>query len=126
MKNRLLALFLAAALVFGATAAISPSALSEAQQKYSGTFFGTFDTVVTLIGFTTSQEAFDEQLSAVQALFTHYHQLFDNYNAYEGVNNLYTLNRSAAQAPVKVDQDLFDLLVWCKKQQEIYGSDINK
>lgn len=91
--------------------------------KYSGTFFGTFDTVVTLIGYAPSEDDFNRELAAVEALFQHYHQIFDNYHAYDGVANIFALNKSAAQAPVKVDDDLFDLLVWCKSNQEKYGSD---
>ena len=42
----------------------------------------------------------------IQEQLTKYHQLFDIYNSYEGVNNLKTINDLAGIAPVKVDRKL--------------------
>ena len=39
-----------------------------------------------------------------------YHQLFDIYNDYEGIQNLKTINDSAGKAAVAVDQKIIDLL----------------
>ena len=47
-----------------------------------------------------------------------YHQLFDIYNEYEGINNLCTVNRLAGGEPVEVDERLIDFLLYAK---ELHG-----
>lgn len=110
----LLCLFLVAA----------PSALSETTyNKYSHSFFNTFDTVITIIGYAADKATFDEVALAAQEQFTVYHKLYDQYHAYEGIKNLYVVNREAHEAPVKVSAPLFDLILWCKqKQPELCGT----
>ena len=119
MKQRIIAVLFVVCLVLGALALLFPLNTQTPLDKYSGTFFGTFDTVVTLIGFAPSQDVFDARLADVRAMFESDHQLFDLYHAYDGVNNLYTLNQRAATEPVAVDQALFDLLKWCKDRQTL-------
>ncbi len=85
--------------------------------KYNSSFFGTFDTVVTVIGFAPTEEAFKKHFNEVQKIFEFDHKVFDKYNAYDGVENLYALNLKAGEAPVKVHDELFDLLTWCKTRQ---------
>lgn len=40
----------------------------------------------------------------------HYHQLFDIYHTYEGMNNLKSINDAAGKSPLSVDQDIIELL----------------
>ena len=93
--------------------------------RFSGYFMGTFDTVVTLIGFAESQEAFDQVLKKVEARFVEMHQTFDKYNSYPGVNNLLTLNQQAAQGPVVVNQDMMTLLQTTLDWQKTRSSSVN-
>ena len=65
-------------------------------QKYSTSFFDVFDTVTTIIGYADSQETFDRVVGEARQQFVRYHQVFDGYNAYEGVHNLYYVNQNAA------------------------------
>ncbi len=109
MRRRLLTALLVAVVVLGGCA--------PQYQKYSTTFTGTFDTAITLMGYATSEGAFTKIAEEVYAQFVHYHQLFDGYNAYDGINNLYTLNHRAMEAPVEVGQPLFDLLMLAKQLQ---------
>ena len=46
-------------------------------------------------------------------ILLHYHQLFDIYNHYDGMVNLYDVNAGAAAAPVAVEEDLYAFLDWC-------------
>lgn len=61
-----------------------------------------FDTPVTFSA-TCSEEDFALYLNTVIETFTRYNQLFDQYNAYDGVNNIYTLNEKAASEKIEVD-----------------------
>ncbi|MEG2252374.1 MAG: FAD:protein FMN transferase, partial [Clostridia bacterium] len=54
-----------------------------------------------------------------------YHQLYDIYNAYENINNLYTVNQQAATAPVQVEQRLMDLLVFAKEMYKLTDGRVN-
>ncbi|NLW21474.1 MAG: FAD:protein FMN transferase [Clostridiales bacterium] len=86
--------------------------------KYSYMFFGTFDTAITLIGFAASQQEFDEVALEVETRFTQLHKQFNQYYPYEGLNNLYYLNRHAGEGPVKVPDELFGLIAWAKEEQQ--------
>ena len=55
-----------------------PAVQAEQPQlyRYSATFGGTFDTIVTLIGYAGNEAAFNENYNAVYDIFTEYHRLF--------------------------------------------------
>ena len=112
-------------LVFALLASGACAGNTEPQKKYSGYFLDTFDTVISLIGYADRQETFDEALSLARERFTFYHRLFDKYNEYEGVNNLYTINRDAGIAPVRVDGEIIRLLALCKQWQSAYPGTTN-
>ncbi|NMD37860.1 MAG: FAD:protein FMN transferase [Christensenellaceae bacterium] len=90
---------------------------SFAAEKHSMHFFDTFDTIITIIGYSDSKEIFDTETQKAQDMFRMYHKYFDIYNEYEGVVNMCTLNKTAKDGPVKVDKELFDFLVYGKKLQ---------
>ena len=87
----------------------------EPQQKqYNATFLTLFDTVTTVVGRAASEEEFKAKAQIVHDELEKYHQLFDIYNDYAGVNNLKTVNDQAGIAPVTVDPVVIDLLKDCK------------
>lgn len=83
------------------------------QREYTTTWFDLLDTVSVVRGYARSQEEWDAQMEALHADLLHYHQLFDIYNHYDGMVNLYDVNARAATAPVAVDEDLYTFLDWC-------------
>ncbi len=106
MIRKHIALVLAAALCITAS-----GCKQEAKaQKYSYQFFGTFDTVIQLVGYTNNQDTFDTYAQYTRQRFEELHQLFDRYYEYAGVNNIKTINDHAGKEPVKVDDTLIDLL----------------
>lgn len=115
---------LAAALILTLTF-VFPGANAATPQRFTGTFFNTFDTVVTLIGYAPDQAAFDSALKMVEDRFVYLDHLYDIYNAYQGVNNLYTVNQQAASAPVKVPSEIMDLLGYCKQMQQKFPGETN-
>ena len=96
----------------------------EGQKQYSATFLTVFDTVTTIVGRDTSEAAFSEKAQAVHDDLLHYHQLFDIYNEYEGLNNLKTINDHPGQA-VAVDRAVIDLLIDCKLYDKLTDGRVN-
>ena len=96
----------------------------EEQKQYTATFLTVFDTVTTIVGRDTSEAAFMEKTQAVHDELLVYHQLFDIYNVYEGLNNLKTVNDHPGEA-VAVDQTIIDLLLDCKAYYELTGGRVN-
>lgn len=81
-----------------------------AMQKFSYSFTSSFDTAISIIGYNASQAEFDRLAKAAEAKFIEYHQLYDIYHEYPGINNLMTINNNAGKGPVKVDPRIIDLL----------------
>ena len=96
----------------------------EEQKQYTATFLTVFDTVTTIVGRDVSEEAFSQKAQAVHDELLVYHQLFDIYNVYEGLNNLKTVNDHPGEA-VEVDQAVIDLLLDCKAYYELTGGRVN-
>ena len=63
-----------------------------------------------VIAYCDSQAEFDRQAEALHADLVAYHQLYDIYNDYEGINNIKTINDNAGVAPVRVDERILDML----------------
>ncbi len=94
-------------------------------EKYTASWYDVFDTVTTVIGYASSEEEWDRQMDALHQDLAEYHQLYDIYNHYEGVTNLYDLNRSAAQGPVAVDQRIMNLLVESREMYKTTSGQMN-
>ncbi len=106
-------------LLSGCTGAGEPE-----QKQYSATFLTLFDTVTTIVGRAGSEEAFSQTAQAVHDELLYYHQLFDIYNEYEGINNLKTINDHPGQA-IQVDEAIIQLLLDCKRCHELTGGRVN-
>lgn len=98
--------------------------LSEAQ-RYTYTFFNTFDTVVTLTGYADSREAFDRAAALCEREFKRLDELYTPYLHSEQGNNLWSLNSGAWREPMAVDDDLMGLLVFCRDMQAAYPGAVN-
>lgn len=114
MKKFLLVLIAALTL-----AACTPNTQSNALQRFSNqTVEGGFDTIITIIAYTNTQQEFTKYYDLMKDEFYRYHQLYDKYNSYDGVNNIYTINQQAGIAPVVVDQAIIDMLLLSKEWHE--------
>lgn len=83
-------------------------------ERHTANFLDTFDTVVQVIGYTKSKEEFTEYAGYIHQRFQEFHRLYDKYNEYEGINNIKTINDNAGIKPVKVDQEIINLILLCK------------
>ena len=121
MTKRVVSVLLAALLLTGCA---GPQTQKQ-PAIYEASFLTLFDTVTVVKGPAESKEDFDEIARTVQADLTRYHQLFDVYNSYEGLNNLKTVNDMAGIAPVKVEQPIIDLLKDCRSYYDLTNGKVN-
>jgi FAD:protein FMN transferase len=77
-----------------------------------------FDTLISMIAYTKTPQEFSEYFDLMKSEFYRYHQLFDKYNAYDGINNIYTINQYAGITPVTVDPVIIDMLILSKEWYE--------
>lgn len=85
-------------------------------------FTSYFDTVMSFKIYVSEDDEVDIEniFSEFETLTEKYHQYFDKYNPYDGVNNLYTINNT--DGPVTVDQELFDAIVFARDNEDILVS----
>ena len=85
-------------------------------QRYQVESFAYFDTVTTVIGYAESEEIFLDEAAQIFEALGEYHRLFDIYNAYDGMENLYTVNalQNGVHRTVTVDARIIALLQFAK------------
>ena len=84
-------------------------------KQYTATYLNLFDTVTTVIGTGEMEKEFRQNAQEIYQQLLTYHQLFDIYNGYEGIQNLKTVNDLAGIGPVTVDPAIIQLLLDCKE-----------
>lgn len=100
-------------------------AQNPTRKQYSATFLELFDTVTTVVGQAESKESFEKVAYAIRDELQVYHQLFDIYQDYQGINNLKTVNDQAGIAPVQVDGRIIQLLLDCKEYYTLTDGRVN-
>lgn len=119
MKKRILASVLAITLLF------QLSGCSKENERYQAQFLELFDTVTTIIGYAKDKDTFSDYAQLIYDTLNEYHELYDIYNDYEGINNIKTINDNAGIAPVKVDQKIIDLLKFSKEAYDLSDGEVN-
>lgn len=83
---------------------------TDGLNKYSNYFFDSFDTVTQTAVFAESDEEGYKYSKYIKDRMAELHKEFSSFDAYEGVNNVYTINDQAGKNPVQVSDELFDLI----------------
>lgn len=122
MMKRIILFVLLVSIILSGCTVLQPDTENK---QYSATFLTLFDTVTTIVGKAESETLFQKDAQSVHDALLHYHQLFDIYNDYTGLNNLKTINDQAGIAPVTVDQDLIALLLDCKHYYKTTAGKVN-
>ncbi len=86
--------------------------------EYSVSFYDVFDTYSTITIYAENEQDAQKILNEAYDKLKYLNKLYDIYNDYEGVNNLKTVNDNAGVAPVKIDNDLMELLEFSVKAYE--------
>jgi len=86
--------------------------------KCTKTWSTMFDTTVSLTLYLAPKERYDVEkvFVDVEAMLLKYHQYFDKYNEYSGVNNVYTINLNNHDETV-IDQELFNAIEYVVSQE---------
>ena len=92
---------------------------------YEASFLDIFDTITVIKGSADRKETFQSISQSIHDELFFYHQLFDIYHEYDGLNNLKTVNDQAGIAPVQVDRKIIDLLLDCKDYYALTGGKVN-
>ena len=89
-------------------------------------YFTFFDTASYVYSYANdSAEQFENCSADVAAILKKYHELFDIYHEYSGINNLCTINKAAGGEPVKVSKELVDFLIYAKELYERTDGEMN-
>jgi thiamine biosynthesis lipoprotein len=106
-----------------AAAFLLPAAGCQSIEKRSGMYYGMFDTQISFSAYTKSEEEFRTAEGAFVAEMQRLNRLFDIYAG--DANGLKAVNDSAGIAPVKVGEDILDLVEFGIKACEKTGGAVN-
>lgn len=121
-KKRILAAVLVLVLVLGSLAACG----GPKKERYMKTYIDAFDTAITFIAYSESEEDFNAAAEKLHEELLRYHKLYNIYNEYEGINNIYTINKNAGNGePVVVDPAIIDMLEMAVEYYEKSDGEIN-
>ena len=120
--KKLLSLVLTAVMCISTLTGCSPKYEKFSELLLSEKYF---DTMIQVISYQQSQEDFDRMLDIIRTRFDKLDKLYDIYNEYDGMNNIKTINRNAGVAPVQVDREIIDLLLFSKEWYEKSGGRMN-
>ena len=122
MKFRLMAAALSLLLLGGCAAGTVPG---QGPRRFEASFLTLFDTLTTIVGYAVTEEDFRRPAQQLHDELLEYHQMFDIYHEYAGINNLKTVNDRAGGEPVEVDSRLIDLLVFCRELDGLTGGRVD-
>ena len=95
------------------------------EKKHEIVYMDIFDTVSEVTVYGLSAAEFEAGELRLHRVLQEYHALYDIYNPYEGINNLYTVNQAAGGDPVAVDSRILDLLEYGLEAYERTNGRVN-
>lgn len=122
---RLLAVTAAVLILSGLAAGCGTAGIRKKQKPFGVQYLTYFDTVTSITIYADDEEQFDEWEQLVHSELERYHQLYDIYHSYEGVNNIKVINDHAGMSPVEVPEDILDLLEFSLKEYDLTGGGVH-
>lgn len=101
------------------------SGCSKPLTAYEQTFYQTFDTAIRYLSYTESEADFQEEYNLVKSEMERLHKLYDNFNSYEDIENVMSLNQKAGQGPIKVEEDLYNVIKFSVDNYEKTNKRVN-
>ncbi len=95
------------------------------KRTFDSQYFDYFDTFTSFTVCAEDEEQFQEYEELFQSELKRYHQLFDIYESYSGINNIKTINENAGAAPVQVEDEIIELLEFAGKEYEKTDGKVN-
>ncbi len=97
----------------------------ENLEKYDTVIYQYFDTVTTFMAYAHDEEEFNHYKEVLEKDLKTYHQFFNTYYDFDGVNNVKTINENAGKKPVKVDPAIIELLEYGQTMYKETDGQIN-
>lgn len=94
-------------------------------EKYEQARYDLFDTVCRVSAYAESEDAFLRLTEPMWRRLEEIDRALDPYHGYEGLHNLYYVNLHAAEAPVRAEDVLFDMLLWYRDNRLETGETVN-
>lgn len=94
-------------------------------EKHTVKVYEYFDTITTFMAYTKDEKEFDHYVNVLKDELKTYHELYNSYDAFDGLNNFRTINENAGKEPVKVDEKVIELIDYSKEMYELTGGKIN-
>ena len=94
-------------------------------EKHTEKVYEYFDTITTFMAYTKDEEEFNHYVSVLNEELKKYHELYNSYDAFEGVNNFRTINENAGKDAVAVDPKIIELIEYSKEMYDLTGGKIN-
>lgn len=82
----------------------------EGLEKFDKVYYEYFDTVTSFLAYGKDEEEFKKYTDVLETELQKYHELFNSYYDFEGVNNIKTINENAGNGPIEVDPAIIELL----------------
>lgn len=86
------------------------------------------DTVIDIKLYSDNEEDAQIIMSEIERIYKYYHELTDRYNAYEGINNIYTINSTTEIKKLELNKDLYNILdyskTWYNKSNGLFNVNI--
>ena len=94
-------------------------------EKHTEKVYEYFDTITTFMAYTKDEEEFEHYVRVLNEELKKYHELYNSYDAFEGVNNFRTINENAGKEAVEVDSKIIELIEYSKEMYDLTGGKIN-
>lgn len=85
-------------------------------REYDAQYFDYFDTFTTFTVYAEDEQQFQEYKELFESELKSYHQLFDIYENYQGINNIKTINDNRGITPVQTDEEIVGLIEFAKDE----------
>lgn len=118
--KKLLAFVSVIALLVALLSSCAGGRLSHKRGMYE--YFNTYSQVNSYVA--ESKGSFNANADLVESLLARYHKLYDIYYEYAGINNIKTINDNAG-TPVKVDEEIIDLIEYSKEVYDLTRGEVN-
>lgn len=120
MIKRVISLFLIISFVL-----FSASCENKNDKLLTKTYYQYFDTVTTVKIYNSNKD-FNKICNSFESnVLKKYNQLFDIYKTYKGISNIKTINDNAGIKKIKIDSELTDFLLCCKKMYQKTNGNVN-
>ncbi|MBR5746539.1 MAG: FAD:protein FMN transferase [Clostridia bacterium] len=100
-------------------------ACSGGKTRYNAVYTDVFDTVTEFTAYCDSQEEFDKAANAMHEELLRLHKLFDIYNGYEDVENVFTMNVRTYTSLEPTAPEIVTLVELGREYYELSGGKLN-